>query len=306
MINKLHLHMFDEGVASGSASVGSAETGSTSVGGSEAQAQVVYGREEPQTDNNDSANHGSSEVQPRVETPNLNAEFNELISGKYKEQYGAKLQEAIQNRFKNSADYEGQVNQYKEIFAPLAQMYGLEIDDIDGLKNVIWNEDGLLSQYADREGLSVDKAKQFLEMKTESAYRSKVDEEIELAREERETQKRWESEAAELQQYFPNFNLKSEIASVPGFGDYLQMGLSVNDAFYLAHRAEIMQGASSHQAQQTQAQTIQNFQNRAARPVENGMNSGPAIMRKADPSKFDKNDVMEVIRQARAGKKITF
>ena len=56
----------------------------------------------------------------------------------------------------------------------------------------------------------------------------------------------------------------------------------------------------------SQEQTIQNFQQRAARPAENGLSKSPAVVRKSDPSKFSKDDVMEVIRRAQAGERITF
>lgn len=307
MINKLHLHMFDEGVAMGSASSGSAAIGSASAGGSEAGTQVVYGKEEPQAGNNDLANHGSGEAgQPGVETPDLTAEFNDLIAGKYKDQFGAKMQEAIQNRFKNSADYEGQVKQYADAVAPLMQMYGLKAGDIEGLTNAIQSDDGLLAQKADAEGLTVEKYRQQLKLEMEAARGRDIEEAIANEREQREMFARWDQEADQLKTIFPNFDLGIEIEHTPGFVSYLENGLSVEDAFFLTHKGDILNGASAQTAQQTQAKTIQNFQTRAARPVENGLSSGPTVVRKADPSKFDKEDVMEVIRQARAGKKITF
>lgn len=305
MINRLHLHLFDGGAAGG-ASAG-AGSGSSAGEGSSANTQVVYGKEDSSAANNDIANHGTGEGgQPGVETKDLNAEFDALIKGEYKDAFNARMQDAIQNRFKNAADYEGQVSQYQDMLAPLAQMYGLKVDDIEGLSNAIQNDDGLLAQKADAEGLTVEKYRQQLKLEMEAARGRDIEAAIEDERNKRETYARWDQEAAQLQQVFPNFDLATEIDNTPGFGDYLDRGMSVEDAFFLSHKASILNGASAQTAQQAQAQTIQNFQTRAARPAENGMGPNPAIVRKTDPSKFSREDVLEVARRARKGEKISF
>ena len=304
MINKLHLHMFDGGAAGG-ASAG-AGTGSTAGEGSNAS-QVVYGKEDQAPANNGIASHGSGEGgQPGVETKDLNAEFDSLIKGQYKDAYQARMNEAIQNRFKNAADYEGQVSQYQDMLAPFAQMYGLKVDDIEGLSNAIKNDDGLIAHKADEEGLTVEKYREQLKLQMEAARGREVEAAIEDERIKRETFARWDQEAEQLKTAFPSFDLAGEINNTPGFGDYLDNGLSVEDAFFLTHKSSILNGASAQTAQQAQAQTIQNFQTRAARPAENGMGTNPAIVRKTDPSKFSREDVLEVARRARKGGKISF
>lgn len=295
--------MFDDGAAE--------TTGGASAGDLGAGTQVVYGREESGADNNDLASHGSGDgSQPGVETgaevPDLTAEFDELIQDKYKEQFGAKVQEIIKNRFKHNTDYEGQVNQYKDAVAPLMQMYGLKADDIEGLTNAIQNDDGLLASRADAEGLTVDKYRQQLKLEMEAARGRDIQEAIENERQQREMFERWDAEAEQLKALFPNFDLAMEIKSTDGFGDYLDMGLSVEDAFYLTHKADIYTGANAQASKKAQEQTIQNFQQRAARPAENGLSKSPAVVRKTDPSKFSNDDVLEVIRRVQAGERIAF
>lgn len=305
MINKLHLHLFDGGAAGGAS--GGAGSGSSAGEGSSANAQVVYGKEDQAPANNDIASHGSGEGgQSGVETKDLNAEFDTLIKGEYKEAFQARMNDAIQNRFKNAADYEGQVNQYQNMLAPLAQMYGLKVDDIEGLSNAIQNDDGLIAHKADEEGLTVDKYREHLKLQMEAARGREVQAAIEDERVKRETFARWDQEATALKEAFPSFSLAAEIDNTPGFGDYLDNGLSVEDAFFLSHKSSILSGASAQTAQQAQAQTIENFKSRAARPAENGMGSNPAVVRKTDPSKFSREDVLEVARRARKGEKISF
>ena len=299
MKHKLHLHLFDDG----------AEIGGTSEGGLDAGTQVVYGKEETSNDNNDIASHGSdgqNGVETSAEAPNLAEEFDSLIADKYKDVFGAKVKEIIQNRFKNTTDYEGQVNQYKEAVAPLMQMYRLNADDIEGLTKAIQNDDGLLASKADEEGLTVEKYRQQLKLEMEAARGRDIEAAIASEREQRETFERWDREAEQLKTIFPNFDLGMEIQHTEGFGDYLDSGLSVEDAFFLTHKADILSKTSEQSAQISQEQTIQNFQQRAARPAENGLSKSPAVVRKSDPSKFSKDDVMEVIRRAQAGERITF
>ena len=309
MINTLHLHMFDGGSAaagSGASAGASGASGSTGAEGSNAS-QVVYGKEEQSASNNDIASHGSGEAgQPGVETRDLSAEFDSLIKGDYREQYQQRMNEAIQNRFKNAADYQGQVNQYQDMLAPIAQMYNLKVDDIEGLKNALTNDDGLIAHKANELGMTTEKFWKQLQLEMDAAKGREIQQAIRDEEIKRETYARWDQEAAQLQQAFPSFDLASEIDNTPGFGAYLDNGLSVEDAFFLAHKADILAGSSAQTAQQAQAQTIENFKSRQARPVENGLGSNPAIVRKADPSKFSREDVLEVARRARKGEKISF
>lgn len=311
LYNRIHLHMFDGAAGGAAGSAGSGGTASN-VGDSQgSQPQVVYGKSEEDINNNNQVGSDGSGGTDGVETngndvPDLTKEFEDLIKGKYKQQFDERMRKGIQSRFKNQTDYEGQVNQYADAVQPLIQMYGLETGDIEGLKRAIETDDGLIAQKANEEGLTAERYRHQLKLEAEAARGRAVEEAIKEERVRQETYDRWESEAAALQEAVPSFDLATEIQQTEGFGEYLDMGLSVDEAFFLAHRADIFNGAAQQASQQAQAQTIDNLKSRAARPTENGLHQQPSIVRKTDPSKFTKDDVFKVAELARKGQKISF
>jgi hypothetical protein len=304
--------MFDGGGAPGGAGAAGTGAAASTDGASSSQPEVVYGKDEDEsTTNNDVGDHGSGSDRDGVEKasssePDLDAEFEKLIKGQYKEQYGARVQQALSNRFKNQADYEGQVSQYQDALKPLMQIYGLQDGDLEGLKQAIEGDDGLIAHKADEEGLTVERYRHQLKLEMEAARGRAIDAALTEERERQATYERWENEAANLQEAFPSFDLAREINETPGFGNYLDQGLSVEDAFFLAHKGDILGGATQTASEAAKAQTISNLKSRAARPAENGSKPAPAIVRKTDPSTFTRDDLLEVARRARAGEKIVF
>ena len=314
MINinkKYHLHMFDgEGAEGASVSTGTAQTAS-SVGETSAESapRVEYGKatedaipiRQVGSDNSKSSANDSKGTNDT--TPNLDKEFDELIKGKYKEQFGARMQEGIQNRFKNSQDYEVQVGQYQETIAPLMAMYGLEADDIEGLKEAIENDDSLFASRADEEGLTTEKFRENLKLKWDAKlgndYRQRLEEE-----KERQAQfEEWDREAEELKQAMPNFDFEKEMES-DEFAESLARGNSVQEAFILAHWADMLSASNQQSLHNATNNTINQFKERAARPQESALKPQPAIVRKADPSKFTKEDFMEIRRRVQNGETI--
>ncbi len=294
-IKNFHFHMFDgEGGDAGASAEGSAE--------SNAEPTVVYGKEEAE----ETESQVGADTEETAEEPvDLDAEFEELIHGKYKEQYGERVKKSIDARFRNSADFEKQVNAYKDATAPLAMMYGVDIGDIEGLKKAIERNDGLYAQQAEEEGLTVQKYRENLRLKADAQRGRTMQEEFRRQIEMRDTFDRWNAEAEELTEAFPSFDLEQELENQT-FIDTLNRVGTVRDAFLITHLQDILSGAIDSSAKTAQQQTVQNFQARAARPVENGVSTQPAIVRKDDPSKMTKEELFEVAERARKGEKIRF
>lgn len=309
---KYHLHLFDgeggsTGGSMGASTPGGAETTTaSSPSGESQQPQVIYGKADVEAEGNDHVGSDpDGEASAPNETPDLDAEFDELIKGKYKKQFGDRMQQGIQNRFKNSTDYEGQVNQYNEAVAPLMAMYGLDPDDIEGLKKAIETDDSLMMAKADEEGLTTEKFRENLKLKLDAQIGRNIQERMEREQQRSEMFREWEEDAAELQQAFPNFDLEQELQN-QDFTESLERGNSVKESFLLAHINEIFSGNNQAVSDQATHNAVNNFRQRAARPTENGLARQPAIIRKADPSKFTREDLMEVARRVRAGEHIGF
>lgn len=290
----------DEGGASGVSGGASAEA-SLNTGASESR--VEYGLDP----NEGAAAEGQNGTdEGGASTPeDLDEEFNELIRGKYKKQFGARMQEGIQNRFKNSQNYEVQVGQYQEAVAPLLAMYGLKADDINGLKNAIANDDGLISGFADDNGMTSDKAREYLKQKWDAQLGNEFRARIEEEQQKQEQFNEWNEQAAELSESVPNFDFDAEMQN-DNFVDFLAKGNSVKDAFILTHFAELMMQSNSQSQENATRNVVEQLNQRAVRPVEGASNPQPAVVRKTDPSKFTKEDMMEIRNRVLSGETIRF
>ena len=87
----------------------------------------------------------------------LNAEWEALTGkgGKFHDMLGQRVSEAIQNRFKNQANLQAQVNGIADDLSPLFMNYGLQPGDFEGLKAAVQSDDAFYKAGAEREGLDV-------------------------------------------------------------------------------------------------------------------------------------------------------
>lgn len=299
---KYHLHLFD-GEAVGSTDGGASVTDTTTTageGGTENQPSIVYGKVDVNVPEDGQLGTDEGNLEP---TPNLDEEFDELVKGKYKDQFKKRMTDGINRRFKNTADYEGQVNQYADAVAPLLEIYGLEAGDVEGLKEAIYNDEGLFKGYADESGLTTEDAMRRvlfnIDAKNVRAERDRLAQE--KANVERINSMMEESE--DIKESFPSFDLQMELQN-ERFSEAINRGYSVKDAFMLAHFNEILAGNNAYVQKQSTQNVVDNINHRAARPVENGLSNHRAVTVKSDPSKWTREDMMEVAKRVRNGETI--
>ena len=300
----LHLHMFDGGAAGGAE--GGAE-GAASTQDSGAEPTVVYGKD-PAADDGTSqvgSDEGGDGPDGNELEEDIDAEFEELIKGKYKQQFDGRVHSIMQNRFKNAQDAKDVAAKWQGATAALAAMYGIDGTDPDALKDAIEKDDGLFSAQAEAQGLTPEQFRENLRLRMDAQTGRNMQEQMRIEAEKQATFQRWETEASELSEVFPNFDLASELENETFLAN-LNRGLSVRDAFLVAHMDEILTGSSAAAEAQATQQTVNNFKQRAARPAENGASHKPAVIRKTDPSKFTDADLDEIARRSRRGETIRF
>lgn len=300
MENKIILdfHLFD-GEGGGE---GAGTTASTS-GSEQDVTKIQYGKStgEGQTNSQVGSDNGG-------QAEDLEAEFAALIGkgGRFHDIYGQKVSGVIQDRFKNQADLRGQVDKITDDLSPLFMNYGLKPGDYEGLNKAMANDDSLYKAGAEKAGLEVNQYKEMLQLKADS---EKLNQMTESFRQEQAKQAKfaeWESQAEELQQAFPNFDLALEIEHNDQFAQLISSGVDVRTAFMSTHMDEILNGANAY-AQKTATQNVLNtIQQRAARPAEGALNHSPAIQRKSDPSSLTDADFDEINRRAEAGISTSF
>ena len=293
----LNFHLFDgEGGDGGTADASSSNQAQEPV-------RIEYGK--PQGNGSTPGQVGSDKG---GQSEDLSAEFAEMIGkgGRYHDIYGQMVQQAVQNRFKNQADLQGQVNQITEDLSPLFVNYGLAPGDYEGLKDALAKDESFYKSAAEKAGIDVDTYKQLMKYKADSERLSQVNEAFKAQQARNQMYQQWESEAAQLQQVFPSFDLAAEIENNEKFADLLDKGISVKDAFVTAHLDEILTGNNSYQQRTATQNVVNSIHQRASRPAEGALSHAPAIERRSDPSTLTDEDFDEINRQVALGKTFAF
>lgn len=299
-----NFHIFDGeggmGAEGSTASFGGPEQGM------EDKPQVVYGKD-PRGNNGQPMSQVGSDNGGQA--TDLNAEFAELVGkgGRFHDVYGQMVSSVIQDRFKNQANYKQQMDSIADGLSPLFMNYGLDTGDFEGLKDAIANDDAFYQANAEKAGLDVEQYKHQLQLEAEAERGRRITQQYEEQQRRQEMFNRWENEASQLQQQFPNFDLGLEIENNPSFANYLNYGASVQDAFMLSHMNEVMGGMNTAANQQATQNVVSAIQQRAARPPENGLSMhNPAIQRRSDPSQLTDEDFDEINRIVAEGGSVSF
>ena len=238
----------------------------------------------------------------------LSAEWEALTGkgGRFHDLYGQNVSKVIQDRFKNQKDLQGQVDKISNGLSPLFMNYGLEAGDFEGLEKAIANDDAFYKAGAERAGLDVNQYKENLKLKAEAERGRQITEAYEAQQRQNEMFAQWETEAAELQQAFPAFDLGLELEHNEGFAKMITSGVPVRDAFLASHAEEIFANSNAHAEARATQNVINTIQQRAARPVEGAMHPGAAVVRKTDPSSLSNDDIDEINRRVAMGETVSF
>ncbi len=311
-IPMLNLQLFAEGGAGGAA-------GGTGGDGVAAQGQGVTGAAAlPQTKgakSNPLANvkYGiqedaapAAEVQkPTDAQPDLNAEFEKLIKGQYKEQYDAKMQDTIQKRLKSSKETVDKYNALTPTLELLAKKYGVDAADIEALNKAIQDDDSYYEQEALERGMTVEQLKNVRKIEQENADLRKQMQEQQTQENANKLYKAWMDQAEEAKKVYPSFDLKAEMSN-PRFVDLLKSNIDVRTAYEVLHKDEIIPAAMQFTAKTVESKIAKKIAANGSRPSENGMSSQSASLVKSDVTQLSKADRQEIIRRVARGEKIRF
>ena len=189
----------------------------------------------------------AAEVQKTTEAqPDLNAEFEKLIKGQYKEQYDARMQDTIRSRLKGKdsqiAELTGKQDAVSPILELLAKKHGVDATDIDALRKAIEADDSYFEEEALERGLTVQQLKEIRKMERENAdLRQKMQ-----AQQTQENANKlyasWMQQAEEAKQIYPSFDLRVEMQN-PKFVDLLRSNVDARTAYEVLHKDDIIRGA---------------------------------------------------------------
>ena len=264
-------------------------------------ADVVYGKQA--TEDTVPAAEGQ-----QVETaaqPDLNAEFEALVKGKYKEQYDAKMQDTIQKRLKGSKETVDKFNALTPTLELLASKYGVESGDIEALNKAIQEDDAYYEKEALEKGITVQQLKEIRRMERENAELRQQMQEQESRENANRLYSQWMQQEQEIKGVYPSFNLEAEMQN-PQFVNLLRSNIDMRTAYEVIHKDDIIHGAMQFTAKAVEQKVTNKIRANGARPVENGMSSQGAAVVKSDVSQLSKADRAEIIRRVQRGEKISF
>lgn len=249
----------------------------------------------------------AAEVQPENtdEGVDLDAEFEELIKGKYKEQYNKRTQDTIQKRLKSSKETVDKYNELSPTLDMLAKKYGVDANDINALNKAIVEDDSYYEQEALEKNMSVEQLKAIRKMERENADLRKQVQEQSIKENADKLYASWLNQAESLKTVYPTFDLDTEIKNSK-FVDLLKSNIDVRTAYEVLHKDEIIPAAMKFTAQNVEQKLTNKIIANGARPTENGINSQSSVTVKSNVSQLSKADREEINRRVARGEKIRF
>jgi len=194
--------------------------------------------------------------------------FEALIKGEYRDLYDAHVQNIVKKRLKGS---EETVRKYKAL-APalelLEKKYGVPAGDAQALSSALQSE-----STAGKERAQALAQRQYAQ---------------------------WIQQAESARESYPQLDLSQELSN-PRFGALIKSGASVEEAYELVHRRELMERAAKAIEENISRRFIS-----AQRPREGGMTSQSSALMKNDVSHMSKSARQDIIRRVQRGERISF
>ena len=263
-------------------------------------ANVVYGKQAQES-------APAAEVQKEPEqqpTVDLDAEFEELIKGKYKDQYGKRVQNTVQQRLKGAKETEDRLTAMNPLMDLLSARYGVKADDTEGLIKALEGDDAFFEQAAQDHNMDAKDYRKMLQLQSENT-RLKSQQEQQFRQEQMNKQyEAWEQQAEEARKLYPNLDLNIESQN-PQFRQLLMAGVDVGTAYLALHRDDVLAGAMQATAKNVEQKLANKIAAGNSRPPENGASGQSAAIIKTDPSNWTKADRAEVRRRVARGERIT-
>lgn len=235
----------------------------------------------------------------------LNAEFEKLIKGEFKEQYNQRVQDTVQKRLKGTQEMQARMEAVNPILETLASKYGVKADDIAALSKAIEEDNSFYEEEAMENGISVEQLKQIRKIERENADLKRQMQEQSNRENANKLYAAWMEQADKVKSIYPAFNLETEMQN-PQFVNLLRSNVDVRTAFEVLHKDEIIPAAMQYTAKTVEQNLANKFRANASRPSENGTRSQSSVTTKSDVTQLSNDDISEVIRRINRGDRISF
>lgn len=260
MRNKLYLNlrMFDGGASGGGAGGAAAGgNGGTGAGGTAAAAGSESG-------NPEGAPEGTPEIEDRE------AGYKEF-KNKYKAEFDRDVQKHINRRYAENQTLHETLDSHNALLELLGNKYGVMAGengyDVSEITAAIEKDNSFFEEMALREGMPVEKYKEYARMQRENSMLQAAKERHDQMHQREMAYKKWDEESQVCKSHYPQFDFSSEIQN-PDFTRLIANGVSVKNAYEVCHQDEIMQGLRQQTEKETTKRVTDHIRAGADRPAE--------------------------------------
>ena len=213
----------------------------------------------------------------------IEEEFENLITGKFKEQFQKRTQSIIDKRFKETKQLEEFKGKVTPLLERLNEEYEIEDGDTDALYEKIFNRTDF-NDGAEEKFVSGSGNLEFLKGQVQS----------------------WVKDGEKLKELYENFDFRNELKNNPLFGQLLYSGIPLKTAYEVLHKDEILSGAMAYTAQKVREQVVKGIEAKGRRPIENGMASESGIVTVTDVNALTSKDILKILKQVEKGASVKF
>lgn len=212
-------------------------------------------------------------------------EFENLIDGKFKEQFRKRTQSIIDKRFKETKLLEEYKNKVSPLMQKLSEKYGVKDGDTDTLYSKLFSEESENNNESKKDE------------ENSSEKRGKILKEQVVS---------WVKEGEAIKETYPDFDFRNELKNSPLFGKLLHSGVPIKTAYEVVHKDEILGGAMAYTAQKVREQVVKGIEAKGRRPLENGISSESGIVTLTDVNALTSKDILKIIKQVENGVSVKF
>ena len=223
--------------------------------------------------------------------------FEKLIKGEYKEAFAARTQSIIDKRFKEHKTMQSKLEKVEPLLRRLGEQYGVENADVDTLL-------AAMTKKSTQEFLQTGEQPQTDVEDNHTVQPEEMPGQSPVMNGAKDIYAGWLQEAEALTQIYPMFSLDAERQN-PKFVGLLKGGATLQEAYEVIHRDEVLGGAMRYTAEQVSKKMAAGIAAKTARPQENGSSHATAVL-KNSPASMTKSEREAIARRVMRGETIRF
>ena len=231
--------------------------------------------------------------------------FRSLIEGEFRDLYENEVRRAIKERLSPDEEKLSGCAAEEPESEPMRCKHGMEADEREALGRAGESGESCYEDGEREKDLSAEEAREIQGLRRDNEL---------LRREMQERKAQAETERAlaeilrqeqEVRRIYPDFDLKTESQN----GDFVKLlnaGVSVQAAYEVVHKDEIISSGMRFAAQETARKLSSSIASGARRPDEGGIGASSAARVKSDVRLLTKEERREIARRAARGERIVF